>query len=131
MSAHSELTQNVLDKVRFPAPLRCVPLVAAYHHEKIDGSGPYGLKADAIPLQSRIISVADVFDALVSARAYKTPLTLSKALAILDAGQDREWDRTVVETLKQKIEVIVEDVYGMTVEEMGSRGSDQDLREAA
>jgi putative nucleotidyltransferase with HDIG domain len=131
MAAHSTLTQSVLDKVRFPAQLCKVPLIAAYHHEKMDGSGLYGLSGEAIPIQARIISVADVFDALVSARAYKTALAPSKALAILEAGQDREWDRQVVQTLKGQLPEIVESVYGMTIEEMSCRGSQQDIREAA
>jgi HD-GYP domain-containing protein (c-di-GMP phosphodiesterase class II) len=131
MSRHSVLTQGVLDKVRFPAQLKSVPLIAAYHHEKIDGSGPYGLRGDAIPLQARIISVADVFDALVSARAYKTPLALPKAMAILEAGQDREWDREVVQLLKSELKAIAEEVYGRTVEDMSRSGSHHDIREAA
>jgi len=46
--------------------------IAAYHHEAVDGSGyPYGLKGDAIPLEARIVAVADVFDALTSNRPYK------------------------------------------------------------
>jgi len=131
MSRHSELTQGVLDRVRFPAPLKSVPLVAAYHHEKMDGSGPYGLAGDAIPIQSRIISVADVFDALVSARAYKVPIALPKVLSILDAGQDKEWDRAVVQALKQELPTLVQAVYGRSVEEMSRSGSLEDLREAA
>ena len=46
--------------------------IAAYHHEAVDGSGyPYGLKGEAIPLEARIVAVADVFDALTSTRPYK------------------------------------------------------------
>jgi HD-GYP domain-containing protein (c-di-GMP phosphodiesterase class II) len=131
MSRHSELTQGVLDKVCFPVQLKNVPLIAAYHHEKMDGSGPYRLKGELIPMQSRIISVADVFDALVSARAYKVPLSLPKVLTILEAGQDREWDRAVVQTLRRELAGIVHAVYGRTVEEMSSTGSCEDMREAA
>jgi HD-GYP domain-containing protein (c-di-GMP phosphodiesterase class II) len=131
MSRHTELTQGVLDRVRFPAHLKNVPLIAAYHHEKMDGSGPYKLKGQEIPLPSRIISVADVFDALVSARAYKVPLALPKVLAILEAGQDREWDPVVVDALKSEIPEIAEAVYDRTVEDMSTTGSHDDLREAA
>ena len=131
MSKHSELTQGVLDKVRFPTHLKNVPLIAAYHHEKMDGSGPYHLKGEDIPIQSRIISVADVFDALVSARVYKTPLALPRVLAILEAGQGREWDATVVHALKDELETIVKAVYGCTTEEMTRAGGNEDIREAA
>jgi HD-GYP domain-containing protein (c-di-GMP phosphodiesterase class II) len=131
MSRHTELTQGVLDRVRFPVHLKNVPLIAAYHHEKMDGSGPYRLKGEAIPIQSRIISVADVFDALVSARAYKTPLALPKVLSILDAGQGKEWDPVVVQALKGELFKIVRAVYNRTPEEMNATGSSEDIREAA
>lgn len=131
MSRHSELTQGVLDKVRFPAHLKNVPLIAAYHHEKMDGSGPYRLKAADIPIQSRIISVADVFDALVSARVYKTPLALPRVLAILEAGQDKEWDATVVQALRSELDAIVHAVYGCAIEDLNRAGGREDIREAA
>ncbi|MEM0953827.1 MAG: HD domain-containing phosphohydrolase [Pseudomonadota bacterium] len=54
--------------------------IAAYHHEAVDGSGyPYGLKGDAIPLEARIVAVADVFDALTSTRPYKEAWSNSHA----------------------------------------------------
>ena len=62
--------------------------IALGHHEKYDGSGyPQGLKADAIPLAGRIVAIADVYDALTSARPYKEPWSSEQALAfIADAG---------------------------------------------
>ncbi|MBG0779430.1 MAG: HD domain-containing protein, partial [Desulfotignum balticum] len=55
----------------FPRALRRVPWIAACHHEKIDGTGyPRGLTEDQIPLESKIIAVSDVFDALTSLRDY-------------------------------------------------------------
>ena len=63
--------------------------LAAFHHEKWDGSGyPYGLSGEDIPLSARIMAVADVFDALVSKRSYKEGMPIEKALDIIrtDAG---------------------------------------------
>jgi len=62
--------------------------IALGHHEKYDGSGyPNGLKGDAIPLAGRIVAIADVYDALTSARPYKDPWSSEKALALIaDAG---------------------------------------------
>jgi HD-GYP domain-containing protein (c-di-GMP phosphodiesterase class II) len=58
--------------------------IAACHHETMDGNGyPYGLKDHEIPLEARIIAVADIFDALTSKRPYKTPWTNQEAFALL------------------------------------------------
>lgn len=58
--------------------------VVAGHHEKLDGSGyPYGLQADHIPLEARIVSVADIYDALSQARVYKPPMPEDKVQQIL------------------------------------------------
>ena len=72
-----------------------------HHHERMDGSGyPDGLRGDAIPVGARILAVADVFDALRTARPYKQPLSQDAALAIMrretDAGA---WDPRVVTAL--------------------------------
>ncbi|MCL2524919.1 MAG: response regulator [Betaproteobacteria bacterium] len=63
---------------------------AGYHHENWDGTGyPYNLKGDAIPLQGRIMAVADVYDALVSERSYKNAFPHEKSVQIImeDAGK--------------------------------------------
>ena len=58
--------------------------IATYHHEKWDGSGyPAGLKGEEIPLSARIMAIADVFDALISARCYKKPMPLSEAFDVI------------------------------------------------
>jgi HD-GYP domain-containing protein (c-di-GMP phosphodiesterase class II) len=55
--------------------------IVAYHHELMDGSGyPYGLKGDAIPVEARIITVADILDALVSIRPYKKKWSMDEAV---------------------------------------------------
>jgi diguanylate cyclase (GGDEF)-like protein len=60
--------------------------IVAGHHEKLDGSGyPLGLGGDAIPLESRIVAVADIFDALTSHRAYKEAWPAASAFAALEA----------------------------------------------
>ena len=71
--------------------------LAAYHHEKWDGSGyPKGLKGEEIPLSARVMAVADVFDALVSRRSYKEPFTIEKALDIIREGSGKHFDPNVV-----------------------------------
>ncbi len=67
--------------------------VAHYHHERWDGSGyPEGLKADAIPLEARIMAIADVYDALVSKRVYKERMSFEEADAIIMDGMGRHFD---------------------------------------
>ena len=63
--------------------------IVRHHHELLDGSGyPAGLSGDAIPLESRIVTVADIFDALVNPRPYKTGWSIPDALAELQAMAD-------------------------------------------
>ncbi|MCR4688860.1 MAG: HD domain-containing protein [Saccharofermentans sp.] len=72
--------------------------MAGYHHERWDGKGyPEGLHGEAIPLSARIMSVADVFDALASPRVYKPAFPLSKALAIIEEGSGTQFDPKCVE----------------------------------
>jgi HD-GYP domain-containing protein (c-di-GMP phosphodiesterase class II) len=82
-----------VDIVRRAAWLRdSVPVVEG-HHEKFGGGGyPRGIRAEAIPLTARIFAIADVFDALTSARPYKAPLPLAEALGILEEGRGAHFD---------------------------------------
>jgi putative two-component system response regulator len=78
--------------------LRMAADIARSHHEKWDGSGyPDGLKGDAIPLAARILAVADVYDALVSKRAYKDAFSHNTARAILLEGRGSHFDPAVVD----------------------------------
>ena len=67
--------------------------VAHYHHERVDGSGyPDGLKGDEIPLEARIMAIADVYDALVSKRVYKESYSFEKADRIIIEGMGTQFD---------------------------------------
>ena len=68
--------------------------VAHYHHERWDGSGyPEGLKGEAIPLEARIMAVADVYDALVSKRVYKESMSFEKADSIMMESFGKHFDK--------------------------------------
>ena len=68
--------------------------VAHYHHEKWDGSGyPEGLKGEQIPLEARIMAIADVYDALVSKRVYKEKISFEKADKIIMEGMGSHFDK--------------------------------------
>ena len=68
--------------------------VAHYHHERWDGSGyPDGLKGEEIPIEARIMAIADVYDALVSKRVYKEKMSFEKADAIIMEGMGKHFDK--------------------------------------
>lgn len=72
--------------------------LAAYHHEKWDGSGyPTGLSGEKIPLSARVMAVADVFDALVSKRSYKEPMSFEDAMKIIKDGSGKHFDPLIVD----------------------------------
>ena len=73
------------------------------HHERIDGTGyPDGLVGEAIPINARIVSICDAFDAMISDRPYRQGLTHANALATLVAGAGTQWDAQLV-TIFQSI----------------------------
>jgi HD-GYP domain-containing protein (c-di-GMP phosphodiesterase class II) len=85
MSAHVSVTWDMLSQLSFPKKYKNVAFYASTHHEKLNGKGyPRGLTAEDLPLQSRIIAVADIFEALTAAdRPYKKAKTLSESLKIM------------------------------------------------
>ena len=87
-------------------------LFAGYHHERWDGKGyPYGLKGLEIPLQGRIMAIADVYDALVSARPYKKPFSCSQANQIIENDANTAFDPCLVAVFLE-----VKDVFAAVVE---------------
>ncbi|MBR6983674.1 MAG: HD domain-containing protein [Ruminococcus sp.] len=83
--------------------------LAAYHHEKWNGTGyPYGLAGEDIPLSARVMAVADVFDALVSKRSYKEPFTFDEAMNIIREGSGKHFDPLVVEAFLSEEEKVRE-----------------------
>jgi HD-GYP domain-containing protein (c-di-GMP phosphodiesterase class II) len=87
IQTHVELTYNIVENIPFTKSLQNIPFFSASHHELLDGSGyPKGLKGEEIPLQSRILAVVDIFDALTAAdRPYRRAMAPGKAGEILKA----------------------------------------------
>jgi len=85
INKHAIVTHKMLSQLPFPKNLRNVPRYAATHHEKLNGTGyPFGLKDAEISLQSRILAIADIFEALTACdRPYRKAKTLSEALKIM------------------------------------------------
>jgi HD-GYP domain-containing protein (c-di-GMP phosphodiesterase class II) len=86
IESHVVHTFQFLSQIPWTRELRRVPTIAQAHHEKLDGSGyPYGMRAEEIPLQSKIMTIPDIFDALTAAdRPYKKAVPVERALDILD-----------------------------------------------
>ena len=107
MEGHVSLTYELLDKLPYPKHLKNVPFFAGCHHEKINGEGyPNGYKGDELPLQARIIALADVFEGLTAPdRPYKEGYKLSKAMSILkDMAFCDEIDKDLFNLfIKQKV----------------------------
>lgn len=97
---HALVTHKILSGLPFPKKLRHVGDYASAHHENLDGSGyPFGLKGDEIPLQSRIIAIADVFEALTAKdRPHRKAKTLSEAFGIMESMvKDNHIDKDLFE----------------------------------
>ena len=81
--------------------------IASYHHEKWNGKGyPNGMAGEEIPLCARIMAVADVFDALVSERCYKKPMSYDDAFALIERESGEHFDPDVVELFMELKEEI-------------------------
>ncbi|USF86159.1 response regulator [Candidatus Endoriftia persephonae] len=92
MKRHSEYGHSIL-KDSPSSYLQTGAIIALHHHERFDGSGyPMGLRGFSIPLEARIVAVADVFDALVSKRPYKPAWSKSEALEYLAHERGRHFD---------------------------------------
>tara|TARA_B100000674_G_C37951382_1_gene967448 strand:+ start:25 stop:1188 length:1164 start_codon:yes stop_codon:yes gene_type:complete len=110
MRKHPAGTRKILDKIKFPKELKNLSKIAAEHHEKLDGSGyPGGLKGDQILLQSQIMCIADIYEALVDAkRPYKPALSPEEALKILELEvSEKKIDPDLYTIFKENLNAIV------------------------
>lgn len=85
--------------------LQMAARIALTHHERWDGSGyPNGLEAEEIPLEGRIVAVADVFDALLSDRCYRPAMTVDEATRIIGEGKGAHFDPGIADDLLENLE---------------------------
>jgi HD-GYP domain-containing protein (c-di-GMP phosphodiesterase class II) len=86
IESHVVYTFNFLSQIPWTKELRGVPEIARAHHEKLNGAGyPYKLQGDQIPLQTKMMTICDIFDALTASdRPYKRAVPVERALRILD-----------------------------------------------
>ncbi|MDY6988072.1 MAG: HD domain-containing phosphohydrolase [Thermodesulfobacteriota bacterium] len=95
MKTHAVAGERILGNKPFYQTAR---QIARSHHERWDGSGyPGGLKGAAIPLAARIVTVADVFDALTHARPYKKPWSIEASLTEMERLSGKHFDPEILE----------------------------------
>ncbi len=83
--------------------------IAQFHHEAVDGSGyPYGLGDGDIPIEARVVAVADIFDALTSARPYKQAWSNARAIDFLNAVAGEKVDRDCVQAMEACMDEVLE-----------------------
>ncbi|TWU56571.1 Cyclic di-GMP phosphodiesterase response regulator RpfG [Rubripirellula tenax] len=107
LKQHTSVGMQIMSSTTSPV-LKLASVIAATHHEKWDGSGyPNGLAGKNIPIEGRIVAVADVFDALGSQRPYKAAFPIDKCFEILIDGRGTHFDPTVLDAfLKRKEDAI-------------------------
>jgi len=105
MKSHAPLGEKILEPLKVKSISRIRGMVR-HHHEMFDGSGyPDGLRGERIPLGTRIITVADAFDTMVSERAYKPGRTMEEAVDELFRCRGTQFDSKVVEAFVHSLEV--------------------------
>jgi putative two-component system response regulator len=99
MKAHASVGARILAGGRSPL-VRMAERVARAHHERWDGSGyPEGLRGERIPIEARLVAVADVVDALTHARPYRPAWPLDEVLALMRAGRGTQFDPAIIDVL--------------------------------
>ncbi|NDY57339.1 GAF domain-containing protein [Desulfovibrio sulfodismutans] len=114
---HPSESYRILQHIPFPENMRRLLTIISQHHERLDGSGyPSGLRGDDILLQSRIIAIVDIYDAITMERHYKPALPRNKALAVLrHEAAEGKIDSDLVRLFAEKNDEIEEDAMRMAM----------------
>ncbi len=105
---HSSIGANLLSNSKNPI-IMMGEVISHYHHENWDGTGyPSGLKATDIPIEARIVSIVDVYDALKSDRVYRPSLPEDKVISLLKEGSGKKFDPELLEIFLNNIEMMKE-----------------------
>ena len=107
MQLHAAVGYEILSESKSEL-LRMAATIALTHHEHFDGSGyPQGLREKEIPIEGRIVAVADVFDALTSDRCYRAAMSVEEALEIIREGRGAHFDPEVVDILLGNVDEVL------------------------
>ena len=132
LKTHTRIGESMLH-VRSSSLLMLAARIAQTHHERWDGKGyPLGLLGEDIPLEGRIVAVADVFDALSSKRPYKEPFPRQKCFDILREGRGTQFDPSVIDAFFDCSDEIVEiQLLLMDEEDRIPKGEWENIAQAA
>lgn len=104
LKQHTSVGMQIMNSTTSPV-LKLASVIAATHHEKWDGSGyPNGLSGTDIPIEGRIVAVADVFDALGSDRPYKKAFPVEKCVEIMREGRGKHFDPNVLDAFLRRLD---------------------------
>jgi len=107
MQSHARIGYDML-KDSSSGYLQMAAVIALGHHEKYDGSGyPTGLRGEHIPLEARIVAIADVYDALTSVRPYKSAWSIQESLAYMEEHAGSHFDPKLIDILARDREEII------------------------
>lgn len=126
MRTHAQIGADIIGSPGESELLETARIVALTHHEKWDGSGyPHGLAGDDIPRSGRIVAVADVFDALTSARPYKPAWPVERAIELLRANRGTHFDPDLIPAFLESLPEVLEIKQryaeeGMETEDLGN-----------
>ena len=107
IKTHTSIGKDIIDSISSTLPdsdmyLKYATDICHFHHERWDGKGyPCGLKGEEIPLAARIVSVVDVYDALVSPRCYKVAFSLEKSLDLILEGRSAQFDPNIIDIITE------------------------------
>jgi putative two-component system response regulator len=103
VKSHTTIGHRILDNSAWPV-VQCAARIALSHHECWDGSGyPHSLRGEAIPLEARIVAVADVYDALLSRRSYKPAWTLDAVIDELRRLRGTKFDPRLLDLFLENL----------------------------
>ena len=115
VTAGVDAIEKIINNMSEHAFLRHTLYIAGTHHEKWDGTGyPMGLKGNNIPLEGRLMAIADVYDALISARPYKEAFSHAAASQIIEDGAGTHFDPVLVNVFRE-----VKGKFAQIVREIG------------
>nr|MDA3792097.1 HD-GYP domain-containing protein [Elusimicrobiota bacterium] len=123
IQGHADMTRKILERTYFQKGYRDIPVTASSHHENLDGSGyPLHMKGKNIPEPSRIMAIADVFDALTYKRHYREPMPFLKVINILKEDIGSKFDSKLVKVFLNRE---ITDILSIMLKNSGRTASEE------